>query len=108
MFGYTEKQVQFILLAKEQVIRFQGERISELKAELIRERQRADLAVDELLKTKGIPTVMPEKIRLQPIETPEQRAKREAEISAMRSALESVGDLGGPEPDHGVQERIPT
>lgn len=83
---------------KDEIIRRQDQQIKELKLEVTRERQRAELAVDELLRSKGVPSVMPEKARLMPLEDPAEIAKRRKEMERVRAELELVGDLGPQDP----------
>ena len=107
LFGYSEKDVQWLLSAKDQVINTLDRQIHFLAAELTRERQRAELAIDKLLLAKGVSSVMPEVVNLP---TPEERAaavKQAKEFDQVRVALESVGDIGtDPDLNVSVKEEI--
>lgn len=96
---YNKEVVEFALSttisSKDQVIRTLSEQVKYLESELRIQRQRADLAVDALLASKGAPVVMPEKFSLPtPEERSAQRARAEAAAAALKSELELVGDTG--------------
>jgi len=94
VFGYTEKDVERFLAAKDQVIATLNGQITFLGIEVNRERQRAELAVDRLLELQKIPSVMPERVRVPTKEEREEASKRIKEMELVRSQLEKIGDIG--------------
>lgn len=111
MFGYDKNIVQFALNtvtdSKDAIIGVLDRQVKYLQAELTRERRRADLAVDELLKMKQHASVMPERVHLpESPEAKERRDKMAAAQEALRNELEMVGDTGS-HPDDSVDGKAP-
>lgn len=105
MFGITRKLfdalLNVVVTSKDQVIAAQIDYIAILKEEVVRERTRADLAVDKLLclQLKQNVTVMPERSGIMTAEEKRAAVERSKELSALKTELEKVGDCGGdPEP----------
>ena len=102
MFKMFQKYADFLL--NNMQTSFMGEKelmlseINHLRADVLRERARADLAIDQLLQLRSFKSVMPER---NGIMTPEERKAASERIKAMellRGELESVGDTGS-DPD---------
>lgn len=84
--------------SKEEVIACLEARVASLEAEVERQRQRADMAVDRLLAKYQCPTVMPENI-VWPKSQPEHVSEQVKVMEALKSEIESIGDISGEDPD---------
>lgn len=91
----TNKTVELLLQSKEMIISELRSLIEFYKTEAERERKRAELAVDELLRIQGKNPVMPDKFHIPTKEERELATKRAKEMELIRNELEKVGDTGG-------------
>lgn len=113
MFGLPQKYVDFLLntviFSKDGQIDALRSELKYCQLELISQRRRADMAIDQLLASSGKATVMPERTTFNEPKTAEDRAAekaRQAIYDSMKSEMEKVGDTGTLTEDVGVTEEV--
>lgn len=100
MFGdkIDRESFDIAVASKEEVIAHLEARVAALEAEVLHYRERADLATDRLLSVYKCPTVMPENIVFA-ASRPEHVNEQVKVMEALKSEIESIGDISGEDPD---------
>lgn len=107
MFGIDRESFDIAVASKEEVIRCLEEKVAWLERELDNQRKRADLAVDRLLSMGKVPTVMPENIVFpKDMPAPEHVSAQIKAMEALRSEIETIGEISEGEDSPVVREEI--
>lgn len=106
MFGIDKESFDIAVASKDEVIMCLEGKVMWLEAELERQRQRADLAIDRLLSIQKIPTVMPENIKFVGGAQPEHISEQVKVMEMIKSEMESIGEISESEDSPSAKEEI--